>query len=141
MSDYLALILTGHVPYLRSASRQPDGEEVLHETIACSLVPTLNVLCDLHELGIRPSIALAYSPILLEQLNDIVVQKHFVVWMEKQLLRMANQLECWEREGQAHHSYLARFYLNWGQDILHSFISRYGRNLVTALRELCIEST
>ena len=31
MNGYLALILTGHVPYLRAAGREPEGEDSLHE--------------------------------------------------------------------------------------------------------------
>ncbi len=141
MNGYLALLLTGHVPYLRSAGRDPDGEDALHETIAHTLVPTLNVLFDLRELGLRFTVALAYSPLLLEQLNDIVVQKHFVVWMERWLERVAGELECWEQQDEAHRGYLGRFYLDWGQEILNSFVGRYGRNLVAALRELCADGT
>ena len=38
MNGYLALILTGHVPYLRAAGREPEGEDLLHMTIADALV-------------------------------------------------------------------------------------------------------
>ena len=38
MNGYLALILTGHVPYLRAAGREPEGEDLLHTTIADALV-------------------------------------------------------------------------------------------------------
>src|SRR5262245_13642822 len=137
MKGYLGLILTSHVPYLRAAGRDPDGEDALHETIAQSIVPTLNILFDLHEQGLRPSLALAYSPVLLEQLSDNVVQKHFVVWMEQWLARVEKSLARWESSGQAHHAYLARFYLDWGRGVLRSFIERFGRNLVGVLRELC----
>src|SRR5688572_5661377 len=112
MNGYLVLILTAHVPYLRAAGREPAGEDPLHETIAESIVPTLNTLFDLREIGLRPMVTLAYSPILLEQLADIVVQKHFVVWMERWLASVSDILVRWEREGQAHSSYLARFYLD-----------------------------
>jgi 1,4-alpha-glucan branching enzyme len=141
MNGYLALILTGHVPYLRAAGREPEGEDVLHMTIADALVPTLNALYDLRELGVRPVVALAYSPVLLEQLADSVVQKHFVVWMERYLARLEQDARRWDAEGQAHNAYLARFYLEWGRGILESFIGRYNRNLVAALRELCINGT
>jgi 1,4-alpha-glucan branching enzyme len=139
MNGYLGLILTGHVPYLRAAGRDPQGEEALHETIASAIVPTLNLLCDLREQGLRFSLALAYSPILLEQLGDNVVQKHFIVWMERWLARLAHDLQRWEAEGEAHRVYLARFYLDWGQGVLESFVERYGRNPVTALRDLCAD--
>jgi 1,4-alpha-glucan branching enzyme len=138
MNGYLVLILTGHVPYLRSAAREPDGEDQLHETIADAIIPTLNALFDLRESGVRSAVALAYSPILIEQLGDSVVQKHFVVWMERRLARLADDAARWEREGEPHRSYLAHFYLDWGRGILDSFVERYGRNLVGAMRELCV---
>jgi 1,4-alpha-glucan branching enzyme len=141
MNNYLGLILTGHVPYLRAAGRHPDGEDALHETIAQAIVPLLNVLFDFRELGLRPAVALAYSPVLLEQLGDIVVQKHFVMWMEQWLDRVAWQHAHWNEQRQEHHGYLARFYLDWGQGILRSFVDRYNRNLVAALRELCADGT
>lgn len=139
MNGYLALILAGHVPYLRAAGRHPEGEDALHETIAQAIVPALNALFDLRELGLRPAVALAFSPILLEQLADIVVQKHFVIWMERQLATTEERLAHWERQGEDHRAYLARFYLDWGQQILRSFTDRYGRNLVVALRQLCAD--
>lgn len=137
MIGSVALILTAHVPYVRAAGRDPVGEDALHETIAYSLVPTLNVLFDLRGTGVRPHVALAYSPILLEQLADPVVQKHFVVWMDAWLERVQAELEHQERDGTPHQAYLARFYLDWGQTVLQSFETRFGRNLTTALRELC----
>ena len=139
MNGYLGLILTGHLPYLRAAGRDPEGEDALHETIAQSIVPTLNVLFDLRELGLRPVVGLAYSPLLLEQLGDIVVQKHFVVWMEHWLAQVEADQARWEAQHEAHRAYLARFYLDWGQGVLRSFVDRYGRNLVAALRELCLD--
>ncbi len=139
MNGYLALILTGHVPYLRAAGREPDGEDVLHETIADAIVPTLNALYDLRDLGVRPYVGLAYSPVLLDQLADNVVQKHAFVWMERRIARIAAAVAEWERAGQQHKAYLARFYLEWNQGILDSFTKRYNRNLTAALRELCAD--
>jgi 1,4-alpha-glucan branching enzyme len=139
MNGYVTLILTGHVPYVRTAAREPAGEDLLHETIADAIVPTLNTLCDLHDIGRRPTVALAYSPVLLEQLADSVVQKHFVVWMERRLGHLAENIVRWDAEGEAHRSYLGRFYQEWWSGILESFIKRYNRNVVAAMRELCAE--
>lgn len=140
-SGGLAFILTAHMPYLRAAGRRPEGEDPLHELIAYSIIPVLNILTDLRNRGLRPYVSLAYSPILLEQLADIVVQKHFVVWMERWLARCEASLRRWQRQRQRHQAYLARFYLDWGQGILDSFTGRYGRHLVAAFRELCLDGT
>src|SRR6185369_3515579 len=108
---------------------------------ADALVPTLNALFDLRELGLRPVVGLAYSPVLLEQLADSIVQKHFIVWMERRLASLEQDAARWDTEGQAHNAYLARFYLEWGHGILESFIGRYSRNLASALRDLCMDGT
>ena len=70
-----------------------------------------------------------------------MVQKHFVVWMERHLAHLEQDAARWDAEGQAHNAYLARFYLEWGRGILESFIGRYSRNLTAALRELCANGT
>jgi len=139
INGYLTLLLTGHVSYVRTSAREPAGEDLLHETIADAIVPTLNALYDLRDIGRRPAIALAYSPVLLEQLADSVVQKHFVVWMERRLAHLAENVARWDGEGEAHRSYLGRFYQEWCRGILESFIKRYNRNVVAAMRELCAE--
>lgn len=134
---YLGIILTAHVPYLRAAGRHPQGEDALHETIAGAIIPVLNALFDLSDAGAGVPVAFGYSPVLLEQLSDNVVQKHFVLWMEEWLEARADALARWERQGAAHNSYLGRFYLDWGRGVLRSFVERYGRNPTAALRELC----
>lgn len=139
MDGHLALVLTAHVPYLRSPGRQPEGEDLLHETIGLSVVPTLNALSELHEAGLRPRAALAYSPLLIEQLADPVVQKHFVLWMESWLGRIEAALRLWEREERSHEAYLARFYLAWGEGIVQTFAGRWRRSPIGVLRELCAE--
>jgi 1,4-alpha-glucan branching enzyme len=137
MDSFLAIILTAHVPYLRTAGRHPHGEDALHETMAFALIPTINVLSDLREAGMQAPVGLAISPILLEQLADTIVQKHFLSWMEEWLEVRTDALARWERQGGAHASYLARFYVDWGRGILRSFTDRYNRDLPGALRVLC----
>lgn len=137
MDSFLSIILTAHVPYLRTVGRHPRGEDALHETIAFALIPTINVLTDLRETGMQVPIGLAISPILLEQLADRIVQKHFLSWMEEWLEVRTESLARWERQGGAHASYLARFYVDWGRGIVRSFTERYNRDLPAAVRSLC----
>lgn len=139
MSGYFALIITAHVPYLRAAGPRPEGEDPLHELIADALVPLLNTLEDLRALGVPVRLGLACSPLLLEQLADPVVQKHFVLWMDRRVALAQEDMAEAEQRGDQHRSYLARFALDWALGIQGSFIERYGRNLVAALRARCAE--
>ncbi len=139
MSGFLALVISAHVPYLRSAGPRPDGEDRLHEMIADVLIPLFNTLGDLRDLGAPVRVALACSPILLEQLADPVVQKHCMLWMDERLARARDDLARAERAGDQHRVYLARFYLDWEEGLQRSFVERYGRNLLVPLRALCAE--
>lgn len=133
---FISFLIIAHAPYLRRAGRQPHGEEPLHEMIAQGLIPLLDLLSDFQRSGLKPPVALACSPLLIEQLADPVVQKHFILWMEERLERRTEELHRFERENDAHSSYLARFYLEWSRQKLQSFTSRYNRNLVQRLRDL-----
>ncbi|MEI6776086.1 MAG: 1,4-alpha-glucan branching protein domain-containing protein [Chloroflexales bacterium] len=133
---FVSFLIIAHAPYLRRAGRQPAGEEPLHEMIAQGLIPLLDLLGDLQLTGLGPRIAMACSPLLIEQLADPVVQKHFLLWMEERLARRSENLRHFELEENHHDSYLARFYLEWSRQALHSFTHRYNRNLAQRLREL-----
>ncbi len=133
---FISFLIIAHAPYLRRAGRQPIGEDPLHELISQSLIPLLDLLSDFQRSGLKPQIAMACSPLLIEQLADPVVQKHFILWMEERLERRTEELHRFEREHDAHSSYLARFYLEWSRQKLQNFTSRYNRNLVQRLRDL-----
>lgn len=133
---HIAFLIVAHAPYLRRAGRRPVGEEQLHELIAYSLIPLCNVISDLQATGLGPRLSLACSPLLLEQLIDPVVQKHFVLWMDDVLAQRTAELRRFEETGEHHSAYLARFYLEWSRQTLRSFEDRYERNLPRKLREL-----
>ncbi|NTW01335.1 MAG: DUF1957 domain-containing protein, partial [Oscillochloris sp.] len=133
---FVSFLIIAHAPYLRRAGRQPIGEEPLHEQIAYGLIPLLDLLSDLQATGLDPRVAVACSPLLIDQLDDPVVQKHFLLWMEEQLAHRNTDLRRFEAEDNRHNSYLARFYLEWGRKALRSFANRYNRNLAQRLREL-----
>lgn len=132
----VAIILNAHFPYVRRAGRWPHGEESLHKVIAESYVPLLNLLHDLRGAGQAVPLTLAISPVLLEQLADPVIAKHFVVWLADWRSRAVADLARFEAEQAGHPAYLARFYIDWIDAIEHSFVARFGRNLVGALRSL-----
>lgn len=132
----VAFIVAAHMPYLRRAGRQPIGEEPLHELTARSLIPLARLLGDLQASGLGPKLALACSPLLCAQLADPVVQKHFLLWMEEVLEGYRRDLRNFEASSDHHGAYLARFSLDWHQQVLRHFEDRYGRNLLNKLRDL-----
>ncbi len=133
---HVAFLALAHVPYVRRAGRRPLGEEGLHTLVAQGLLPLLELLGDLHASGMHPRMGLACSPLLVDQLADPVVQKHFVLWMHDLLARREADLASAERSGDHHGEYLGRFYLEWGRRRLRSFEERFQRNLPRAIREL-----
>ncbi|NNJ10238.1 DUF1957 domain-containing protein [Chloroflexales bacterium ZM16-3] len=135
---FVSFLIIAHAPYLRRAGRQPTGEEPLHELIAQGLIPLLDLLGDLQTTGLQPRVAAACSPLLVEQLADPVVQKHFMLWMDERLERRNEDLRLFDEEENRHGSYLARFYLEWSHQALRSFTNRYNRNLAQRLRELVV---
>lgn len=133
----VALVLNAHFPYVRRAGRWPHGEESLHKVIAESYVPLLTMLHDLR--SVTPggaALTLAISPILLEQLADPVITKHFTVWLSELRERATADLALFEAHDQGHGVYLARFYIDWIDSIEHAVVERFGRNLASALRSL-----
>lgn len=137
----VAIVLNAHFPYVRRAGRWPHGEESLHEVIAESYVPLLTMLHDLRAGGRSLPLTVSISPVLLEQLADPLIGKHFVIWLGGVRERAAADLTAFEAEGNSHAAYLARFYIDWIDVIEHQFVERFGRNLPAAIRSLLREST
>jgi len=136
MSVELALVLTCHVPYVRTPARDIAGEEALHETIAWTVIPTLELLDELATMGVDAPLTLAWSPVLLEQLADAVVQKHFMVWLDE--WETAARLAAARADGDRHLAYLARYIADWALTTRMTFERRFARDLPGALRRHCI---
>ncbi|HEX6293294.1 MAG TPA: 1,4-alpha-glucan branching protein domain-containing protein [Herpetosiphonaceae bacterium] len=137
----VAIVLNAHFPYVRRAGRWPHGEESLHEVIAESYVPLLTMLHDLRSSGRSWPLTVSISPVLLEQLADPVIAKHFIVWLGNLRERAAEDLADFEAQHNSHAAYLARFYIDWIDVIEHNFVERFGRNLTATIRSLIREST
>ncbi len=136
----VAIVLNAHFPYVRRAGRWPHGEEALHGVIAESYVPLLAMLYDLRNSGPVVPLTVSISPVLLEQLADPVINKHMLFWLAEYRGRVEGDLARFEAEGNGHGAYLARFYGDWLDHVGHSFVQRFGRNLVAATRGLLRET-
>ena len=83
----------------------------------------------MREQGLQARVGLAWSPLLLEQLADPVVQKHFGFWMDDQFARLGATAMVDAAIGKAERVYLAQFYHEWATGIREAFDQRFGRNL------------
>lgn len=136
-------VLHTHLPYVRMAGRWPHGEEMLHEAIAETYIPLLQALYDLREEGVDYRLAIGITPILMEQLADEEVKKHFVTYLEERIQLAEEDAKFHSNLGEKAIVTLAYFYKNWYTGILESFTGRFGRDILGAFRRLqdegCIE--
>ncbi len=70
MIGRFALVLHSHLPWVRGHGRWPVGEVWLHEAIATSYLPVLEVLARLAEKGHRNLATVGITPVLAAQLDD-----------------------------------------------------------------------
>src|SRR5437763_4110478 len=93
-------VLHSHMPFYRGAGVWPHGEESLHEVMAESYVPLLEVLTDLQEEGTPVKITLGITPVLAEQLADPLVIQHFEAYMESEIEAARDDAARFEKEGE-----------------------------------------
>ncbi|MFO7698668.1 MAG: 1,4-alpha-glucan branching protein domain-containing protein [Anaerolineae bacterium] len=136
-------VLHSHLPYCRLAGRWPHGEEWIHEALAETYIPLLNVLTDLYERGIRGKMTLSLSPVLVEQLSDPDVCANFVLYVDEEIEMASRDLARFDHVEQPQLHYLASYYLSFYEEIKNSFVVRYQQDVISALKKLqdagCIE--
>src|SRR4030042_1583933 len=130
------LVLHSHIPYCRNAGRWPPGEEWLHEAASETYLPLLMALYDLKQEGHNVKLTLGLTPVLVEQLADSLVLKHLEEFLEEKILRTQHDVKRFEKAGEGHLVYLARFYLKRFQHILTAFRERFDKNIVLAFKKL-----
>ncbi len=136
-------VLHSHLPYCRLAGRWPHGEEWIHEALAETYIPLLNVLTDLYERGICGKMTLSLSPVLVEQLADADVCANFLLYLDEEIEMASRDLSRLDPEEQPQLHYLASYYLDFYEKTKASFVDRYQQDVVGAFRRLqdagCIE--
>jgi 1,4-alpha-glucan branching enzyme len=129
-------VLHSHLPYCRNAGRWPHGEEWIHEAASETYIPLLNALYDLKQEGCSFKLTLGITPVLVEQLADPLVIDHLVEFIEDKIHRAKGDVERFDKAGEGHLLYLAKFYLDYYQRVLATFNERFGRSLVSAFKQL-----
>lgn len=129
-------VLHSHLPYCRMAGQWPHGEEWIHEALAETYIPLLNALYDLRQEGVHYKLTLSLTPVLVEQLADIDVQQHFLLYLDDEIQSSERDVERFAESGNEHLKYLARFYLDFYTGIRQAYLDRYDGDVVGAFRRL-----
>jgi len=129
-------VLHSHLPYCRNAGRWPHGEEWIHEAASETYIPLLDALYDLKQEDCAFKLTLGITPVLVEQLADPLVIDHLVEFIEDKIHRAQGDVQRFDKAGEGHLLYLAQFYLDYYQHALTTFNERFGRNIVSAFRQL-----
>ncbi len=132
----VTFVLHSHMPYARQAGRWPHGEEWLHEAAVETYVPLLSTLTDLAEHEVPAPVTLGITPVLAEQLADPLVIQHFERYVLDRAERAAADVKRFEASGDLHAAYLAHWYEDAYNRILHTFRARFNRDLLGAARRL-----
>lgn len=129
-------VLHTHLPYVRKAGRWPHGEEMLHEAIAETYLPLLKSLYELREEGVDFRLTIGITPILMEQLADGDVKRHFATYLEERIQLAEEDRKLHQSRGEGQIALLAEFYRDWYADVLSAFNERFRRDLLGAFRTL-----
>jgi 1,4-alpha-glucan branching enzyme len=126
-------VLHSHVPYVRKSGKWPHGEEMLFEIIAETYVPLLNAFTALHNDGLKLSITVGLTPILLEQLNDKYMQREFVKYMQARIKAAHSDYALFKKE-RPEALDVCEFYIKWYTKILYDYEHQYNYDIIGAFK-------
>ncbi|MBI4332728.1 MAG: DUF1957 domain-containing protein [Chloroflexi bacterium] len=129
-------VLHSHLPYCRNAGRWPHGEEWIHEAASECYLPLLDALYSLREEKLPFRLTISITPVLLEQLADPLVLDHLKDFIRDKLQRAEQDVQRFEKAGESHLIYLARFYLERYRKLWDDFHSRFSGQIIPAFKQL-----
>ena len=104
------LVLHGHLPWVVHQGWWPHGEVWLHEAVAETWLPLLEMIRRCARDGVRTPITLGMMPVLLEQLRHPGFRERFPAWLESLRARSRADAREFADRGDAH---LARLAEGW----------------------------
>ncbi len=131
-----SFVLHSHIPYVLAHGRSPHGTDWLSEAAAETYLPLLDVCRRLVDEGLSPKITLGLTPILVEQLRDPSFQDELSDYLRGKVAAARDNQEQFERDGNYHMAYLARWWDDWYSARLTEFEGRYGRDIVGGFKAL-----
>lgn len=133
---YFSLILHAHLPFVRHPE-YPEflEEDWLYEAITEVYLPLIFIFQNLHEAGAKPRVALNVSPPLCEMLADDLLQTRYTAHLENLIELARKELHRTQTEALEFYD-AAKMYVDGLTASLDLWNNRYGRNLISAFREL-----
>lgn len=128
----LAVVILLHVPYVRRAGVWPYGEYQLYEAMADAFIPFFDAVDGLVESGLHPRFTFAVSPVLAEQLTDLLLRTGF----EEYVLRRMRQVEADTSAVDTNLATAARLHHTRDTRVLESWVTRHQRDLIGTVRRL-----
>lgn len=134
MNGHLILLLHAHLPYVRHPEYEYSLEENwLFEAIRETYIPLLDVLEGMVNDGISPHLTLSISPPLIEMLNDELLRKRFLRYMDN-LIELSEAEKM--RTKKSAFEPMAFFYNNEFKRTKRLYSERYKQDIVSAFRKL-----
>lgn len=131
---YLALVLHGHLPYVRHPEHDQFLEEDwLYEAITETYIPLINVFDGLVNDGIDFRVTMSLTPTLIAMLTDPLLQQRYARHISK-LIELAGK-EVERTRDQPEFNPLAHMYRDLFLDARAVFEEKYDRNLVGAFKK------
>ncbi len=131
---YLALVLHGHLPFVRHPEHDQFLEEDwLYEAITETYIPLINVFDGLVNDNVDFRITMSLTPTLIAMLSDPLLQHRYSRHISK-LIELAEK-EIARTKDQPEFNPIARMYLEMFKNARSVFEDKYGRNLVSAFKK------
>ena len=131
-------MLHSHLPYYRKAGMWPFGEESFYECLAETYIPLLNIVAELWEEGIPANLTIGLTPILAEQIGDPHLNAGFETFIRGRIQAAKEDEARYSPRGESPNPdllHLARFYLNWFQQILDDYQNKWNRDVLAGFRK------
>ena len=135
-NGYFSLVLHAHLPFVRHPE-YPEflEEDWLYEAITEVYLPLVFIFKNLHKSGMRPRLAMNFSPPLCEMLSDKLLETRYTRHLENLIALAKKEVERTRKEEPQFFD-AARMYFETLSASLRLWTDEYDRNLINAFREL-----
>lgn len=131
---YLGFVLHGHIPWCKKSGTWPAGEEWLFEAMLETYIPTLNILRELKEKGIKTALTINITPILAEMLSDEYMKQRFSEYMESLIFRARNDIIRFENHPER--KKIAEYHLSNFEKVLDAYYHNYYGDILGSFKWL-----